>query len=353
MKPFLTVLWVTGSAVYLASTLLFLNATNFYGRDEAKPVGTASVSVKEPQAEEAKSADPASLPVKEPQAQVAKPAIPAGPQQQAPALAAVERPQAISPDQPAAESPPSLGAAVPLDAGPPLEATASPDAAAPRDPELSPDAEPPLEATASSDATAPRDPELSPDAEPPLEATVSSDAATSPKELPSTAEQPTPETPAEPQVADLPRLKAAANIRSGPSRSAPVIGTATAGAELRVTDSDGGWIQFTDPSSGRSGWVHSRFLEASAGDETTVSAKPADVSRAAPPKSESVKAVKQKANKAVASKRQEPGGPAERYAELPADAEFIPPRKRLRLGILERRRLLRQGLLSPGFVPPQ
>jgi len=54
-----------------------------------------------------------------------------------------------------------------------------------------------------------------------------------------------------------------ASIRNGPSASAEVIGTAHAGAELHVTARNAGWVQFTDPVSGNTGWISSAVLIAS------------------------------------------------------------------------------------------
>jgi hypothetical protein len=51
-----------------------------------------------------------------------------------------------------------------------------------------------------------------------------------------------------------------ASVRSGPSSSAAVIGTAHAGAEARVASRDSGWTQIVDPSSGNRGWIDSTVL---------------------------------------------------------------------------------------------
>ena len=67
---------------------------------------------------------------------------------------------------------------------------------------------------------------------------------------------------AEPSKIATLRLNSAANIRSGPSLTAPIIGTAAVGAELQVTAYDADWVQFIDPSSGKTGWVHSQSVEA-------------------------------------------------------------------------------------------
>jgi hypothetical protein len=45
--------------------------------------------------------------------------------------------------------------------------------------------------------------------------------------------------------------------------------------------------------------------------------------------------------------------PAPGYAELPDDEDFFADRATRRKGLFARRRMLREGLMSPGFLPPQ
>ena len=59
---------------------------------------------------------------------------------------------------------------------------------------------------------------------------------------------------------ELLKVNSAANIRSGPSASAEIIGIAHTGAELRVASRDSGWVQIIDPLSWRTGWIYSKFL---------------------------------------------------------------------------------------------
>jgi Bacterial SH3 domain len=59
---------------------------------------------------------------------------------------------------------------------------------------------------------------------------------------------------------ELLKVNSAAEIRSGPSASAEIIGIAHAGAEVQVASRDSGWVQIIDPWSPRTGWIHSRFL---------------------------------------------------------------------------------------------
>jgi hypothetical protein len=59
---------------------------------------------------------------------------------------------------------------------------------------------------------------------------------------------------------ELLKVNSAANIRSGPSASAEIIGIAHAGAEVRVASRYSGWVQIIDPWSSRTGWICSNFL---------------------------------------------------------------------------------------------
>jgi hypothetical protein len=63
---------------------------------------------------------------------------------------------------------------------------------------------------------------------------------------------------------ELLKVNSAANIRSGPSASAEIIGIAHAGAEVQVASRDSGWVQIIDPWSSRTGWIYSKFLAPSA-----------------------------------------------------------------------------------------
>jgi uncharacterized protein YgiM (DUF1202 family) len=59
---------------------------------------------------------------------------------------------------------------------------------------------------------------------------------------------------------ELLKVNSTANIRSGPSASAEIIGIAQAGAEVQVASRDSGWVQIIDPWSPRTGWIYSKFL---------------------------------------------------------------------------------------------
>ena len=173
------------------------------------------------------------------------------------------------------------------------------------------------------------------------------------------ASAPPPSTSAAPSGEVL-KTTAAANIRDGPSTRSKVIGTATLGAELQAKARENGWIQFVDPSSGNSGWIHSSLVApASPQDERRLVETPSEeaLSSAASQAKPTQKRLKQKPSAAPEQHAQQrPSRPsaAERepvYADLPNDEEFRPDRRRK--GFLARRRMLREGLMSPGFLPPR
>jgi uncharacterized protein YgiM (DUF1202 family) len=59
---------------------------------------------------------------------------------------------------------------------------------------------------------------------------------------------------------ELLKVNSAANIRSGPSASAEIIGIAHAGAEVQAASRESGWVQIIDPWSSRTGWIYSKLL---------------------------------------------------------------------------------------------
>ena len=68
------------------------------------------------------------------------------------------------------------------------------------------------------------------------------------------------------------RVASAANIHSGPSASAALLGTAQVGAEAEVASRDADWVQIIDPALGKKGWVNSKHLvPALAGGEQSTS----------------------------------------------------------------------------------
>jgi hypothetical protein len=50
------------------------------------------------------------------------------------------------------------------------------------------------------------------------------------------------------------------NMREGPSSSAPVLGVIAKGTKLSVLERKRGWVQVTDPATGKNGWIYSGLL---------------------------------------------------------------------------------------------
>jgi hypothetical protein len=63
------------------------------------------------------------------------------------------------------------------------------------------------------------------------------------------------------QPTQLLKVTANARIREGPSTSAKKIGTALQGTALEVKARVGDWVQFVDPASGSTGWIHSSLAK--------------------------------------------------------------------------------------------
>jgi uncharacterized protein YraI len=315
MKHVLVSLWLTGAVLFLISTSL--SAVNLFGEnDRSKPNN------------DQRSAQPAPS---QPAVQHPKPAV-APPETQAIPSLAAERSHAISPTvvgaPPETQALPSLAAErphaiSPTVVGAPPETQALPSLAAERPHAISPD---------------------QPSSEPPAG-----------YELPGHPHIALPTPTAEPSKIATLRLNSAANIRSGPSLTAPIIGTAAVGAELQVTAYDADWVQFIDPSSGKTGWVHSQSVEADTTSKAAAVAatKPTEEApQVEPPKPKLAKNAKKRAKGVAVSKRQLPSEAPKAHVALPSAEEFVPPQRRPRV-ILERRRMLREGLMSPGFRPPR
>jgi hypothetical protein len=156
------------------------------------------------------------------------------------------------------------------------------------------------------------------------------------------------------------RVVASATIRNGSSPDSRVIGTARPGAELQVKAREQGWVEFIDPESGNSGWIESYLLMApSSRDEISGTPETSVEARSSTPyKQKAVKSrIKKKPSGATEITKQLPDRPSSparnrARANLPDDEAFIntpPPRR----GFLAKRRMLRQGLLSPDFIPPR
>ena len=195
---------------------------------------------------------------------------------------------------------------------PPKQATATP---------IQPDLQPIASAAAQSphaiipDATLPQASANSPAPPPQTENTKSlsqADQESAPK--PGSSQQP------EEQL----RVTSETSIRSGPSDSAQLIGRAHAGATLRVKSREAGWVQFVDPVANETGWISMAYLG------------PADaVGNTPQPPTHKVAKFKAPKHSKFASvmRHRHPT-----YARLPADREFVPPRRRGLFGLFLSRR---------------
>jgi len=50
-----------------------------------------------------------------------------------------------------------------------------------------------------------------------------------------------------------------ATVHSGPSVSAPIVGSYSVGTELQLTDHQQGWFQVLDPATSQRGWIYERY----------------------------------------------------------------------------------------------
>jgi len=137
-------------------------------------------------------------------------------------------------------------------------------------------------------------------------------------------------------------------VRNAPSETAQQIGTAQRGAQLQVIERDHEWLHFLDPSSGNKGWIQFSFVAAPRVDnhfaQTDV---PVDTASPNTAKRKPKIFTQEQPHSKTLPKPQ-----AKTYAGLPADEEFLPRRMRAP-GFLNRRRMFGEGLMSPGFLPPE
>jgi SH3 domain-containing protein len=137
-------------------------------------------------------------------------------------------------------------------------------------------------------------------------------------------------------------------VRNAPSETAQQIGTAQRGAQLQVIERDHEWLHFLDPSSGNKGWIQSSFVAAPRVDnhfaQTDV---PVDTASPNTAKRKPKIFTQEQPHSKTLPKPQ-----AKAYAGLPPDEEFLPRRMRAP-GFLNRRRMFGEGLMSPGFLPPE
>jgi hypothetical protein len=154
----------------------------------------------------------------------------------------------------------------------------------------------------------------------------------------------------------------AATIRNGPSLTAAAIGTASPGAQVQIKARENGWIQFVDPTSGNTGWMESYLVTTPGSPQggSNVAVTPAESSPGLPlqkpkPVKKRVKKKPSEPSEVAKQRPSEPSPPARdrAYAELHEDDGFVVDRSFRRNGFLAKRRMLRQGLMSPDFIPPQ
>jgi uncharacterized protein YraI len=172
---------------------------------------------------------------------------------------------------------------------------------------------------------------------------------------PSTPPEPI-DDPAEAQSAEVLKVTRNATLRAGPSTRAWKIGIATLGTALHVKTRERNWVQFIDPSSGQIGWIHSSLVRpTSSSGAAAVAATQAD----APSKSTvAKKRIKQKPSAPLQASKQgpfrpRPTGAGQRASADLADNEEFLPLRRPSPGLLTKQRTLREGLMSPGFLPPR
>ena len=189
--------------------------------------------------------------------------------------------------------------------------------------------EPPQKAAMSSGASPPTHPAENSESQPSSSQPVASDPTFEPGE----------------QL----RVTAQTSIRSGPTEAGEIMGTAHAGAKLRVKSSETGWVQFVDQAAQKSGWISLAFLAPAEREnefESTASA-PAEQPQfniSARPK-QPAKTTKLKPPKPVPKVRQLPPT----YTELRADQEFVPPRRGGLFGLFWKRHLTANQVSPPPY----
>jgi Bacterial SH3 domain len=191
---------------------------------------------------------------------------------------------------------------------------------------------------------------ITPD-EPPQKAAVSSEATPPPHPAQNSEFQPSSSQPVASHPTFEPgehlRVTAQTSIRSGPTEAAEVIGTAHAGAKLRVKSSEAGWVQFIDPAAQKSGWISLAYLAPAAREQESTASAPAEQPQSTPSArtKQPAKTAKLKPPKPAPKVRQLPPT----YAELPADREFVPPRRGGLFGLFWKRRSTADQFSPPPF----
>jgi hypothetical protein len=77
--------------------------------------------------------------------------------------------------------------------------------------------------------------------------------------LPNIREGSEPSVPQAPEEANWVVVIRFATVHSGPSVSAPMVGSYSVGTELQLTDYQQGWFQVLDPASSQRGWIYEKY----------------------------------------------------------------------------------------------
>jgi hypothetical protein len=109
-----------------------------------------------------------------------------------------------------------------------------------------------------------------------------------------------------------------------------------------VKSSEAGWVQFVDPAAKKSGWIALAYLAPAERETDSAQPEQPQSTASARPK-QAQKTAKLKPPKPAPKLRQLPPT----YAELPADQEFVPPRRGGLFGLFWKRRLT-----ADQFSPP-
>jgi uncharacterized protein YraI len=310
MKRLLLSLWLSGAVIYAGSTLLFTDAVDLQGLNPFRSPPNSAPPTKIAQ----------SKPLPSPPAQLEQKTVTPSEQVTAHGDKSTS-PHAISPEQPSSE-----GATVETPTMPP-ESEASGVAAptqAPGGPET---------VGESTQTETPGQPPTPPNPLPnQSETTGESTQTQAPGQPPQAPPNPLP------SQSETLRVASAASIRKGPSTSHDIVGTVQAGAEVQVLTRESGWVQFMDSTSGRTGWIYSKFLVSDAVTPDTESAEGPPVAQLPTDEPPAAKAKQKSKGTAQSSARQvsKQPSPTDQRSRTPppvtADGTAstgTPPRKQL------------------------
>jgi hypothetical protein len=173
--------------------------------------------------------------------------------------------------------------------------------------------------------------------------------------------EPTNEASAPPPSTSEPELLTAngtATTRNGASPESKVIGTATVppaalgGSSLEVTRSE-------EAPSATSQKPKPDLVAPPRGEGNVTVTRSEQAPSLTPRKPKPVKKrVRQKPSEPAQVAKERPSRPSppnldREYADLPDDEDFLADEPPPRMGFFARRRMLREGLMSPDFIPPQ